>query len=136
MSTSPGTTSGQSCSPSFKVRTSDHKDHVRVEIEVFSSSDPTGGDFAALHQSVGFYLHDPKTMRKLAHDLANATQALRWMADKIEADTAPRADGLKPCGCQGGCLLVKPMGYTDVAFKNAGGGKVPDGCYCQLKAKG
>jgi hypothetical protein len=86
MSTSEGTTSGQSCSPSFKVRTSDHKDHVRVEIEVFSHSEPTGGDFAALHQNIGFYLRDPEVMRQLAHDLANAIQALRWMADKIERD--------------------------------------------------
>ncbi len=38
----------------------------------------------------------------------------------------------KPCECVGGCLLVKPMGYTDAQFQALKGGGLPQGVYCRL----
>lgn len=39
----------------------------------------------------------------------------------------------KPCDCLGGCLLVKPMGYTDAQFQALGGGKLPNGTFCRIQ---
>lgn len=83
---SPGTIAGLSCSPSFTIHTSDHKDTVRVEVGFFQGSTPApGADFAAVHHSIAFYLHTPEAMRALAADLSAAAEALGFMADKVEA---------------------------------------------------